>query len=758
MSLRNINLLIVTATFLGCLALSSAVCVQLFELSLTHIIDTAQKQLNHQPQLTTTIADQNRPKLRTLLQPYLDIDAVAYAAVLLPQGKELAYLDRGHKPRYLVTPLATLRERYSPTEIGRHAHTTSISALRDQSELGWAGLLGGNRITTLSFPVHTYDTSGHSSKIPIAYLSLAIHHPRIWAPLNNALISVVSASVLLCLFSILLVNYLLKRYIKPLQQMSIIARNAADGKLDLDTMTVDEENRQVAIRLNTMISDLQQHKDQIEEHHNALSKKIADRTKELSRRNQELSQAVAEASVAKEHIQRMAYYDSLTSLPNRRLFTEQLKLMLSLANRHNHSLALLFFDLDNFKRINDSLGHDAGDSLLQEVASRLIQAVRESDIISHYQQNPTSVEVSRLGGDEFTVVLNQINSLEAVGHIAERLLNSLSQPMLIDGQELIVTPSIGIAIGPRDGGDAEALLKAADTAMHKAKQAGKNGCLFYSEDMSTTNLERLQLETDLRRAIERDQLQVYFQPQVELSTGTVNGLEALIRWQHPERGMVSPAEFIPIAEDIGIINNIGEWTTYKTCEYLQQLQQLELDTLPKIAINLSALEFTSHLHSRIQKALTQYNIPPQALSLELTESILIDTNGSTLNLLHRIKKLGVSLSIDDFGTGYSSLSYLSLFPLDELKIDRSFVIGHDKTQNSITLIKTIIAMGRSLGLKIVAEGVETEQQLRFLAENDVNTIQGYLFSQPVPFDKLPPLLTTGHFQPQIDALIPAMKT
>ena len=453
----------------------------------------------------------------------------------------------------------------------------------------------------------------------------------------------------------------------------------------------------------------------------------------------------------KDRLRKMAYYDSLTALPNRRLFTEQLDLLLRLAKRNKENIGLLFLDLDNFKRINDSLGHSAGDLLLREVAKRLARCIRESDVVAHNVEPNSAIGVSRLGGDEFTVVLNQLTEPDSAGIVARRIRDALCEPMTIEGHELVVTPSLGIAVAPRDADTVEGLLKAADTAMYHAKSSGKNNFVFYDSDMDAAGVERLTLENDLRKAIDRDELVLHYQPQVDSDTGSVIGAEALMRWEHPERGLVPPFKFIPLAEEMGLIGDLGQWGLEEACRQMVALQAEGLD-LPKVSVNVSALQFTPSFMQRVADVLAETGLHPKRLELELTEGILMDSSDATLQALVRLKSLGVKLSIDDFGTGYSSLSYLSKFPLDELKIDRSFVIAMDRSENDASLVIAIIAMARSMNLELVAEGVEDHEQYRFLRRHGASVIQGYLFSKPLPVDELKPLLEPGFFRAQVEAI------
>jgi len=686
--------------------------------------------------------------------------ALRYARLLSPEGRVLASWQQTGQ----TSPPPDLRSvrdaELSPTETGFSSHTGDSGA-----PLAVALLAGGERMTDITLPVFApiNPASGSvdrqqlaaalanpaSSRFVAAYLQLGISRAHTLLAVLPAIALQAALGALLVLGACLLITWYTRRLMAPLAQLASKADAINAGRLE-EPVTVDGsgEIQEIASVLNAIIGGLNQYKSRIDVDHQLLSMKVQERTVQLSQRNEELSRAVRQVTETRDRLRQLAYFDSLTALPNRRLFTEQLDLLLRLARRNDELLALMFLDLDNFKRINDSLGHSAGDLLLKEVAQRLASCVRESDVVAHFVDNESRIDVSRLGGDEFTVVLNQVENKDAVSKVAQRLLNSLLQPITIDGHELVVTPSIGIAVAPQDADSIEGLLKAADTAMHQAKARGKNTFLFYDHSMDAESVDRLRLEADLRRALERDELLFHYQPQVDAETGTVMGVEALMRWQHPEQGMIPPFRFIPIAEEAGLIGEMGLWGIRAACRDIVQLRREGLH-LPKVAVNVSALQFSSNFAERVRTILEETGASPDMLELELTESILVEDSNQILGLLRDLKQLGVRLSIDDFGTGYSSLSYLSRFPLDELKIDRSFVIDIDKSDADASLVSAIIAMGRSLNLELVAEGVETPEQFEFLTRGGELTIQGYLFSKPVELDALKPLLAVGHFAPRI---------
>lgn len=440
---------------------------------------------------------------------------------------------------------------------------------------------------------------------------------------------------------------------------------------------------------------------------------------------------ITEHKRAEETIHHLAYYDILTNLPNRTLFHDRLTLALAHARHNQRKLAVMFLDLDRFKNINETLGHAIGDRLLQGVAERLKSCIREGDTIA------------RLGGDEFMLLLPEAFHADDEAKIAQKILEIFKSSFHFEGLELHITPSIGIALYPNDGEDAETLLKKADTALHRAKAQGGNNYQFNTITMNAKALERLVLENGLRRSLERDELIIHYQPQVSLHSGQIVGMEALLRWKHPDRGIVSPMKFIPLAEETDLIISIGEWVLYKACAQARAWQTLGFPPL-RIAINISARLFKQqNLLETITNVLTETQLDPSYLELELTEGTIMENAEATIKTLHELKAMGVCLSIDDFGTGYSSLSYLKRFPIDTLKIDQSFVRDIPTDPDDAAIARLIIAMAHSLKLKVIAEGVETEEQLTFLQSQQCDEIQGYFFSEPLPVEVFTRLLREG---------------
>ncbi len=451
-------------------------------------------------------------------------------------------------------------------------------------------------------------------------------------------------------------------------------------------------------------------------------------------------QDITQLRKAEEQIQHLAYFDSLTGLANRRLFKERVQHALELAHRHDRIAAVLFLDLDDFKRINDTLGHTVGDLLLKEVAERLLSGVRSSDCVIRLEIDDHHRQVARLGGDEFTVLLTEIHQVSDATIVAQRILDGLARSMQLTGHEVVVTPSIGIAVFPYDGEDTETLLKNADTAMYHAKRAGKNLYQFYAESMNVAALRRLTLENNLRKALERQELYLHYQPQVDLWNGPIVGVEALLRWHSQELGTVPPSEFISLAEETGLIIDIGEWVLRTACTQARAWQDEGLPPL-RMAVNLSARQFAQkNLVETVRRILDETGLAVECLELEITESLLMDDAEEAIDTLHRLKALGVQLAIDDFGTGYSSLSYLKRFPIDRLKIDRSFVNNITTAPNDAAVALAVVSMAHSLKLGVTAEGVETAAQQAFLRERHCDEVQGFFFSHPVSSQQVADLL------------------
>ena len=451
---------------------------------------------------------------------------------------------------------------------------------------------------------------------------------------------------------------------------------------------------------------------------------------------------VSAARAMADQITHSAEHDFLTGLPNRMLLNDRVNQAIALAPRHHKRVAVLFLDLDGFKHINDSLGHPTGDKLLQSIAKRLVECVRASDT------------VSRQGGDEFVVLLSEVERSEDTAITARRMLQAVAEAHSIDHHDLHVTTSIGVSVFPDDGLDAETLIKNADTAMYQAKENGRQSYQFFKPAMNVRAVERQAIEESLRRALERQEFAVHYQPKVSLKTGEITGAEALLRWTHPVRGPISPAQFIPIAEDCGLILPIGNWILREACRQARAWLDAGLP-LASMAVNISAMQFRNeNFLQGVFATLEETGLDPKFLELELTESVLMKHAESTEVILKTLRARGVQLAVDDFGTGYSSLSYLRRFAIDALKIDQSFVRQITTTPSETTIVTAVISMGRSLNLRVVAEGVETQEELAFLQAHQCDQAQGYYFSRPVAAPQFADLLATQSARSALSPLGP----
>jgi diguanylate cyclase (GGDEF)-like protein/PAS domain S-box-containing protein len=441
------------------------------------------------------------------------------------------------------------------------------------------------------------------------------------------------------------------------------------------------------------------------------------------------AQDVTERKRAEEQIRFLAYHDSLTGLGNRRLFQERLSMALAQARRAEGKVGVLFLDLDHFKRINDTLGHTVGDALLQGVADRLVASVRDTDVVARHE---LSGAISRLGGDEFTILLAEIHDVQDLAKVARRVLESLARPFHLGGHDVVIGGSIGITAWPDDGDDAETLLRNADTAMYHAKEQGRNNYQFYAQSMNAVALRRLILEGKLRRALEQDEFELHYQPKACLASGELTGLEALLRWRDPELGLVMPGDFIPIAEETGLIGRVGEWALRAACRQVAAWRERGFAPVP-VSVNLSAHQFRSgRLVPQVRAALADAGADPGALEVEITESTYLHDESRVIAQLEELRALGVRVSLDDFGTGWSSLSYLRRLPVDVLKIDRSFVREIAERADDAALAAAIVSMAKALSLRVIAEGVEREEQRETLRGLGCDEMQGFLLSPALP--------------------------
>jgi len=543
--------------------------------------------------------------------------------------------------------------------------------------------------------------------------------------------------VCIVLLTSLLVTFILSAQMQriitdPLLRLSAIARRisidenyslrvAGEAKDELGDLIVD---------FNKMLNEIQLRDNKLREHRMQLEERVTQRTKDLEESNKQLALSKKQAETVAKRMEYHAHHDDLTGLPNRTLLKDRIHTELAHARRQQSMMALLFLDLDRFKVINDSLGHGIGDQLLRVISRRLRNCVREEDT------------VARLGGDEFMILLPRITSSSDAGRIGRKIIDALVDPISCDGHELHITTSIGISIYPFDSTDVETLVKNADISMYRAKELGRNKVVYYTAEMNAGSRKQLALETNLRKALDRGELKLHYQPMINTTHNTIVGVEALLRWNHPTMGSISPAEFIPVAEDSGLILPIGEWVLETAFKQLGEWHDAGHDALT-MAVNLSSVQLSrSGIDISISKALAKAGIDPGMVELEITENVAMRDIHSAIATLNKLKSTGINIAMDDFGTGYSSLGYLRRLPIDTVKIDQSFVRDIPDSKEGTLIAHAIIAMAQSLRLSLIVEGIENVRQLNYFKQQDCEVMQGFLFCKPVAADEILKILNT----------------
>jgi diguanylate cyclase (GGDEF)-like protein len=554
----------------------------------------------------------------------------------------------------------------------------------------------------------------------------AVHDRLVW------FLGIVAVVLLVSLLVTFILSARLQRIITdPLLRLSAIARQIRIEK-NYSLRVIGESRDELGNLItdfNAMLDEIQSRDDELRENRTRLEERVTQRTKELEVANSKLATSKEQAECVARRMKYHAHHDALTGLPNRTLLNDRITTELAHARRQQGMIAVLFLDLDRFKIINDSLGHAVGDQMLRVIARRLSNNVREEDT------------VARLGGDEFMVLLPNISSSSDAGRVARKVIDCLIDPISYNGHKLHITTSIGISVYPHDGTDSETLIKHADISMYRAKELGRNKAVYFTAEMNAGSRKQLALETSLRQAIEKNQLKLFYQPKIDISRNTIIGVEALLRWKHPDMGMISPMEFIPVAEDSGLIVPIGEWVLKTAFAQLKQWHKAGHTDLT-VAVNLSSVQLAcSGFEEVVEKALQHADLDAGMTELEITENAAMENLGSAIAVLGKLKNLGITIAMDDFGTGYSSLSYLRQLPIDVVKIDQSFVREIPDSHEDVLIAQAIIAMAQSLNLSLIVEGVENVRQLNFFRQQGCNIVQGFLFSKPVEAGEISRMLT-----------------
>ncbi len=705
--LTKLNLLTVGLIFLTAVALSVLHFAQQWRDDKQQLRSQGATMLGVIAQLAEHgVATSDKNYLEQMLDSVSNNPDVAYASVLDGNRDVLVERRFGNGPvKEKLPPLDLPQTPPIPGHFTEHDVT-----IGGKHYIELIALVAKPRITadaqdsTVSPPA-----SATALESPTGYLRLGMTQEVQRRLFREQMVGAIAVVLALLVFAILATLLLTRRLVAPMHRLMRAARSVGSGRLDVYVpASSSDELGLLTHTFNHMTQRLGESQSEVANYQRTLEDKVTQRTKELE--------------IATAQAYKLAQHDILTGLPNRSLLNQRLKQILALAQRDGTHVGCLFLDFDHFKRINDTLGHDAGDQLLQAIAQRLISAVRESDT------------VARLGGDEFVVVLPGLDPEHAayeVMAVLTRVRESFLAPFRLSDQVPTLTCSIGVAMYPLDAPDGGNLIKQADTAMYAAKEAGRNAYRFYTSDMNARVQLRLQLETDMRRGLMDDEFFLVYQPQIEMDSGRARGVEALLRWRDPDRGVIAPAEFIPVAEESGMIQALGARVLRDACRQVMQWHRMDMPLRLSVNLSVQQLQHDSWL-STVEEALSASGLAPQHLDLEITESVIITHPEKAVATLMKLKQMGVSITIDDFGTGYSSLSYLARLPIQAVKIDQRFVHGLERNRNDEAITQAIIALSHSLGLRCIAEGVETAAQFNFLRTHGCDEAQGFLIARPMP--------------------------
>ena len=763
---RQFNLLSVTVAAAVCIALTLFTAQREYQLSLDNFASESRALVLSRPHLQYLLYSADEAALSDELRQFLAKSSSSFVTMAFEAtGTLLARSGTlGDNPPYL----AELRGQLSANETGLR----SLGADRLPQDTGfWQTLFGNRAPIYLSVPVLSatdptaknlspadfaralFDADSQRSEVVMGYIAIGLDRGAILSDAMNRAGQVFLVAAIVLAIGLLLLQFLINRIVAPLNRFKKLAQELASGEASLDADTVrGGEFADIIRALSNFVKNSRNLNQEISMEKNLFRLQAEQSASELTAKDEELSRMEHRFAESKEQIRKMASYDRITELPNRGLFIEHVNRLLRLAERDDSHTALLCFSLVNFDRIQESLGRNTGDLLLKEVSKRLVGCLRASDMLGHYLDTNQSINVSRLAGDEFAIVLNRLSTVEDAGEVAKRITEVISKVVKIAGNELFAQPIIGIAVAPRDGTDAERLLNHASAAKQYAAISSTTSFLYFTQQMETGDGDEFKLTPALRRAMARNEFSLHYQPQINATYGSVTSAEALLRWEHPEHGQVSPFKFVPLAEESGLIIELGNWVLVEACRQLRQFRDQGLE-LPRIALNISPQQLTQDFPLRVRETLKQFELDASSLELGLSEDILARDDGRALYILMDLKSIGVHLSLENFGTTPSSFVYVSRYPLDDIKIDRGFVADCDQREDAARLVNAVIAMASSLGLETVAEGVETTGEYRYLMDKGVRVMRGYLFSKPIPAEHLAELVNAPwHFLEQIQTI------
>lgn len=731
--------------FAAICALMLLVLHQQYQQNLTRLYEQSEALIEDRPELQFAIYRRDNTALQTYVDRLARLPTITGSAVYDARNTKLvtAGADAASLPALEVT-----RDNLAIADSGLVALEMGVAR---ESRAFWQSMSAGGALY-LSVPVTTainpnhkdlsldnFFSSRHASAAArnvLGYAQLSIDTHTLLLQGLDAMLQVLALFLLAVLICGAPIVLLVRRIRSPMADLNRFANEVAAGT-PIGELRIPEhrEFRPVAHALNEIISEVTKYKQEADVDRKLLNRKVDESENKLSEQDDQLTRAAQEIIQAKHELRKVTFYDSLTELPNRALFQEQLQLILNSSERNGKPLALLFLNLNNFRRVNDSFGYSVGDLVLKEVGHRLLNCLRRNDVVSPNIESGPRADVSRLGGDEFALILDQIDKPDSAAKVAQRIIDEVTAPILALGQEIVISPSIGIAIAPRDADQVDGLTRAAGVAMNSIEPNPAGAYGFYNEELLNKDLDHIKLEAHLRKAIDNNELSLVYQPQIDTADGSIACAEALLRWTHPEHGEISPGKFIPLAQKTGLMGELGQWALLEACRQLGTFRADGLE-LPRVAINVSPDQINSRLVMQVCRALEASGVSPESLELGLSEVILMESGSEAAKALRDIKELGVHLSLDNFGISATPLSHLSLCPLNELKIDRHIVRNCHENPRNASLVKAIIAIADSLDLRIVAEGVETREEYNALITAGARMLQGFLFSKPVSASEL----------------------
>lgn len=762
---RQLNLLFIAAAVVICLAMTLIAAQREYRIALDSVQQRAETLVTGRPALQYSLYSEDEAALQGALADFLSIESVSAGAAFNTGALITAAPSRGAITTF---PIAMLRRGVDTTGTG----VASFDEAQQAGSTGFWPMLFGNREPIyLTLPVFTATnptqkglaaedfaralvaSDGNGSRVVIGYIGVEVSRTGLMAQTTSRAGSVLLIVTILLAGFLVLLQIFLKRAMQSISRLKTISMALASGEA-ADAADIERagEFSEIARALNKFVKDARNLNQEMSMEKNLFRLQAEHSASELSAKDEELTKIADQVTESREQIRKLASYDRITDLPNRGLFLEHVNRLLRLADRDETHTALLCLSLVNFERIQESMGRNFGDLMLKEVAKRLVGSLRASDMLGHYVDSHQSINVSRLSGDEFAVVLNRLTSSDHAGDIAQRVAEAISRAVKIDGRELFPNPAIGIAVAPRDGNEAELLLKHASAAKHHAAASSTTNHLFYTDQMDTGDGEEFKLAPAIRKAMAANEFNIHYQPQINTTYGSITSAEAFLRWEHPEYGQVSPFKFVPIAEESGLIVELGNWVLTEACRQLKEFREQGLE-LPRVALNISPQQLSQEFPNQVRDALKEFELEGSSLELGLSEDILARDDGRALYILLELKAMGVHLSLENFGTTPSSFVYISRYPLDDIKIERGFVADCHQREDTHRLVDAVISMANSLGLEAVAEGVETEGEYRHLINHGVRTMRGYLFSRPIPAEELREQVgAPWHFMKKIQAL------